>query len=84
MTRRCSKCGKTWPISAWFAYPPPKDMTKYVVEKKEPATYAKWADRIPFISVVPKLLPNWPRWARILTLIILIVAVVSISVILRG
>jgi len=68
-SRKCSKCGKVWPISAWFKYPPPRDMTKFIVEagKKKPQRYAGWADRLPFVNVVARILPNWPRWARILT-----------------
>jgi len=84
LRRRCSKCGKTWPISAWFRYPPPRDMTKYIVEQKAEPSYAKWADKIPFVSVIPKLLPNWPRWARILVLGILIAVVVILTILIRG
>lgn len=84
-SRRCSKCGKKWPISAWFQYPPPKDMTKYIVEKKaEEPSYAKWADRIPLMNVIPRALPNWPKWARILVLCLLIGLVVFVTIYLRG
>ena len=83
LRRRCTKCGKTWPISAWFQYPPPKDMTKFIVEK-EPATYAKWGDRIPFVSVIATRLPNWPRWARILFTCILVAIIIVISFLIRG
>ena len=70
-SRRCSKCGKKWSIMAWFQYPPPKDMSKFVVERKEKkvkkaASYAKWADGIPGVGLFASFLPNWPRWVRIL------------------
>ena len=84
LRRRCSKCGKKWPISAWFQYPPPKDMTKYIVEQKEESSYAKWGDKIPFVKIVASRLPNWPRWARILVLCLLIGLVVLITIYLRG
>ena len=84
LRRKCTKCGKTWPISAWFQYPPPKDMTKFIVPVKEPGTYAKWGDRVPFVGVIARALPNWPRWARILVLCILIGLVIGISFLIRG
>jgi len=84
-SRKCSKCGKRWPVSTWFIYPPPKDMTKYVVEGKDkPTTYSKWADKIPFASTIPQLLPNWPRWARIASFCILVGAVIFLIFLIRG
>ena len=84
-SRKCSKCGKRWPISAWFQYPPPRDMTKFIVEsRKEPTTYSKWADKLPFVNVIPRVLPNWPRWARILVLCVLVALVVIITITIRG
>jgi len=85
LSRRCSKCGKRWPISVWFQYPLPRDMTKFIIEAgKEPGTYAKWADKVPFANIIPRALPNWPRWARILVLITLIAIIVIITIIIRG
>jgi hypothetical protein len=85
LRRKCTKCGKTWPISAWFQYPPPKDMTRFIVEtRKEPTSYAKWGDRFPFVGIIARALPNWPRWARILVLCILIALVVVITIKIRG
>jgi hypothetical protein len=84
LRRKCSKCGKKWPISAWFQYPPPRDMTRYIIEKNEPTTYAKWVDRIPFANTIPRVLPNWPRWARILVLCILVGVIILITLLLRG
>ena len=84
-SRRCSKCGKKWPISAWFQYPPPKDMTRFIVKTQtEPTTYSKWADKVPFMNIIPRALPNWPRWARILVLVILIAIIVAITMYIRG
>lgn len=84
-SRKCSKCGKRWPVSAWFQYPPPKDMTKYIMERAgEPTTYASWADRVPLANVIPRLLPNWPRWARILVLCALVGVIILIVVLIRG
>lgn len=85
LRRRCSKCGKKWPISVWFVYPPPRDMTKFIVEgRKEPTTYARWADKVPLVNVIPRMLPNWPRWARIAVLITLIGIIVGITILIRG
>jgi len=84
-SRKCSKCGKRWPISAWFQYPPPRDMTKYIVEtKRGPTTYMSWANKIPFMSVIPRALPNWPRWARIFVFCVLIGIVVLLTLLIRG
>ena len=85
LSRKCSKCGKRWPIMALFKYPPPKDMTRYIIEPKGPPTYAKWADRFPFVNVIASLLPNWPRWARILTVCLLLLVIALLLVyITRG
>jgi len=82
---RCSKCGKRWPTSVLFQYPPPKDMTRFIVEtKKEPATYARWADKIPMVNIVPRFLPNWPRWARLLVTCVLIAVIVGVVILIRG
>lgn len=85
LRRRCSKCGKKWPISALFRYPLPKDMTKFIVgTKKGPTTYMKWVDKVPLMNVIPRALPNWPRWARVLVVCILIGIVVLITFLIRG
>lgn len=78
LSRKCSKCGKRWPIMAWFKYPPPEDMTKFIIERREkvPATYSKWADRYPFVNIIARSLPNWPRWARILSVCLLLLVIV--------
>lgn len=83
-SRKCSKCGKRWPISAWFRYPPPKDMTRYIVDSKGPATYSKWADKVPFANVIPRMLPNWPRWVRILVTCLILGVVIFIILWIRG
>ncbi len=85
--RKCSKCGKTWPISAWFKYPAPSDMTKFIIETKEKkfTTYSKWADKLPGVGAIAELLPDWPRWARILVTVILVVVVACLIIfITRG
>lgn len=85
LRRKCSKCGKKWPISAWFQYPPPRDMSRYIVERQAGlTTYSKWIDKVPLANIIPKALPNWPRWARILILCILIGIVVVIIFLIRG
>lgn len=85
-SRKCSKCGERWPIMAWFQYPPPSDMTRYIIEGKEkrPVKYAKWADRIPGANVIAGLLPNWPRWARLLTVIVLVLVIISLFIFITG
>jgi len=83
--RKCSKCGKKWPISAWFRYPPPKDMTRYIVgQRTGPTTYSRWIDRIPLANIIPRALPNWPRWARIFVLVLLVGVVILIIFLVRG
>ncbi len=86
LERKCSECGKRWSTSAWFVYPPPRDMTPYIREVKEykPTTYSKWADRIPLMNIIPRALPNWPRWARISVLVALLAVIVLITVYIRG
>lgn len=85
LSRKCSKCGKRWPISAWFQYPTPQDMTKFIIEKaNEPTTYSKWVDKVPLANTIPRMLPNWPRWARLLILCLLIGIVVFITFWIRG
>lgn len=86
-SRKCSKCGYKWPLSALFIYPPPRNMTKFIVERKErkPVTYAKWADRYPLVNVVARALPNWPRWARILSVCLFLLVIVLLFIfITRG
>lgn len=83
-SRKCSKCGKRWPISVWFVYPPPKDMTRYVVESKGPTTYSSWADKVPLVNVIPRLLPNWPRWARLLVTGLVLGLIILIIFWIRG
>lgn len=80
---KCAKCGKVWPSSVLFKYSLPHDMTKFIVEKKEPS-YAKWGDKIPFVNVVASKLPSWPRWARISVTCILVVSIVLLTMYLRG
>lgn len=86
LTRKCKKCGHKWGISAWFQYPPPKNMTKFIVPTKPKAVrgktdYAKWADNrnvIPGVAAIASLLPNIPRWARITVTAGIITAVVFV------
>lgn len=85
--RRCEKCGERWSIMAWFQYPPPSDMTKFIVERKEkkPTDYSKWANKLPGVGVVAGLLPNWPRWARITSVCIFVLVIVCLFLfIIRG
>lgn len=88
LTRKCKKCGHRWGIMAWFSYPPPRNMTKYVVEAKAPSvkkgktTYAKWADKpdmLPGVGWVASHMPRIKqRWARILIVACVITALVLI------
>ena len=75
--RKCSKCSRKWPVSALFSLTTPEGMVRapakeYKVKVKGPTTYASWADRVPFVSVVASRLPNWPRWARLLSFCIVV------------
>ena len=85
-SRTCSKCGHKWPISAWFTYPPPPDMTKFLVEKEEkgPMTLPKWADKFPPVRVIAGGLPNIPRWSRILIALVILGVVIFIIILVRG
>lgn len=68
---KCKKCGKTWNPIIIYGFKP-KDML-YVLPKiqiKRHEDYAKWADRIPYVSTVAGVLPRWPRWARMLSFIV--------------
>lgn len=86
--RKCSICGKKWPISALFSFDIPKGMTKFQPAapaiKKGKTTYAGWGDKIPFVGTVASRLPNWPRWARILAVILLIGTVIIIVCLIGG
>jgi hypothetical protein len=73
---RCNDCGKIWNPLVVYG-PRPKDM-EYRLER-EPATYARWADKLPGAGSIASHLPNWPRWARI-TSFALLVGVLSVII----
>ena len=78
--RKCQKCGRTWPISAYFLMSLPKGMI-FVPTKREGETkYASWGDKFPGVSSVASHLPNWPRWFRVLVVSIFVVGVVVVIV----
>ena len=87
LSRKCSKCGKIWSISALFIYPPPKDMTKYIIEPRG-STFSKGSKKlfkIPGVEVIAQGLPNWPRWVRILSACLLLFGIVCLFLlIVRG
>lgn len=80
LRRKCNKCGKKWPFMALLRYPQPSDITKHAWGEKKPTTYAKWADKYPFVNVIARLLPNWPKWARILSTSIIILIVILVFI----
>lgn len=95
ISRRCKKCKRKWPISAWFLYPPPKDMIFATRLGKIPAgkiprmekgktPYARWADNIPGAGIIASRLPRWPRWARILLFVGILIAILFIARYIRG
>lgn len=80
LSRRCSKCRQSWPISTLWIYPVPEDLQLVALEVKtgQKATYSKWADRsLPGVSQIAGMLPNWPRWKRITFASLIIVVAVS-------
>ena len=87
-TRKCSICGKKWPLRVLFYPKLPKDMAWFFNEnkmlkkfkiKKGTTSYAKWADNIQGAGTFASWLPNWPRWARILSTSI-VVAIISYGI----
>lgn len=82
---KCKKCGHKWPLRTLFLYPLPKDISRFIIPTKQPATYAKWGNRIPGVPVIASMLPNWPRWARILsTTILFLLLALLIVYLVRG
>ncbi|KKN24484.1 hypothetical protein LCGC14_0894240 [marine sediment metagenome] len=75
-TRKCRKCKKKWPWAVYTMVRLPKDMVwsakDLIKPRKGETKYARWADKIPGVSLVAGGLPNWPRWARIVTGLILL------------
>lgn len=88
--RKCSICGRKWPISALFSLNVPEGMTRFRPVVKVPgtkegkATYANWADRIPGVGFIARKLPNWPRWARILAVVTFIGLIIVVVYLIRG
>jgi len=69
-SRLCTKCGKTW--SFWDFFMDPVEIRPLKTTEEVPETsYAKWADRVPYVSYFAGRLPNWPRWARILSTLLI-------------
>ena len=83
--RKCLLCGKKWTlISFWLTA---GEIRPYKVEAgavKRTTSYARWADRIPFVPVVAGHLPNWPRWARILSTVVVYGSIITLILWLVG
>lgn len=69
--RKCTGCGKTWPVNVLFQTKVPSDMYRAKESRKprSPTSYATWANKFPMVAGVAGKLPNWPRWLRVLTFI---------------
>jgi len=80
--RKCSICGKKWPITALFSFRSPNDMTTFQPDIKAPkikkgkTAYASWGDKVPGVGTFASWLPNWPRWVRILVVTVVVIGVV--------
>ena len=77
LRRRCKKCGKKWPLNVLWQYPLPFDIAMTATErrkilKKGTTSYARWADKYPYVGEFASRLPKWPRWARILSAILVL------------
>ncbi len=88
-TRKCRVCSRKWPLSSYLTISLPKGMIWKPADKLElpkgEATYAKWGDRLPGVSIVASRLPNWPRWLRILTMVVFVgIALSVLYIFLRG
>lgn len=76
-SRRCLKCKKQWGYLAFIFDPKGLRLINIPIpyepirEKEEGTSYAKWADKLPYVGVVASKLPKWPRWARIVATIAL-------------
>ena len=64
--RTCTKCKKVWNFWNFFMDPVGIRPLKRTEEVPE-TSYARWADRVPYVSLIASKLPNWPRWARIIS-----------------
>lgn len=89
--RQCTRCKKKWNPIAFRLDPtsirplivggrpaPDKDKIDKLNTSIRKANYAKWAEKVPGATILPRLLPKWPRWTRILTTAVFVVVVVLV------
>lgn len=83
--RQCTKCKKKFGRIEFYTNLTEIRPVKSSVEeklqsklvRKEVTSYAKWADRLPFVSQFASKLPSWPRWARIVSTFVVYGGVVA-------
>ena len=85
--RQCTRCKHKWGLlDFWFntgeirPIIESKTVRAEAIRRKtyEPKKHAKWAEKVPGATVLPKYLPNWPRWARILSTLVFLAVVVGV------
>lgn len=76
---KCTKCKKEWKFGTHLTtleirpMPVSREDRKNKLLSRPPkpvTTYANWADSVPLVSTVAKMLPNWPRKWRIVAFVI--------------
>ena len=83
--RQCLKCKHKWGRLTFLTTPneirqvtDSRAVKAAALRKKtyQPAKHLGGLGKVPGVSIIASLLPNWPRWARILLVVVVVVVVV--------